>query len=245
MKLKTKLITLAVAFSATASFGSPLVTLSENSAIYFNGSAKVSHDSNIAFNDENELDDFIYEVTPGFEWVTGNPDTGAEFTLTAGYGIRRYADNDQFDTEIPSVIALGQFQTPKSTSSLEASYVESQTNSRLVAGTGELLETETTTLGAKTEYEISARTAIAAGLRYEDVQRVLGSDYTHFSVPVNVYYSMSEKVDAGIGYRYRTSSIDDSDIGDRDAHFVNFGLRGEFTEKLTGRPQNWFSKYRP
>jgi hypothetical protein len=58
------------------------------------------------------------------------------------------------------------------------------------------------------------------------------SDTDTLTVPLNVYYKISPKVDLSFGYRYRDTQVQ---IGsDSQDNYFNVGARGEFTPKLTG-----------
>lgn len=211
---------------------SPMLTLSDNAAVYFVGSASVTSDSNVAYSNTNELDDVIFDIRPGFELVAGSPDIGASFALSASYGLRRYMDFDEFDTELPAIVAEATFKSAKSTTTASASYIETQAENRRGLR-GIVLKSAITNLGLQTEYSASAKTVVVGGISLNDTDREeFGSDYTDLSVPLNVYYAATEKLDVGLGYRFRDSSVDGSIFGDRTSHFLNVGLRGELSPKL-------------
>lgn len=227
-----RLIASSTLCASSLSVASPLLTLSDNAALYFVGSASVTADSNVAYSNTNELDDVVFDIRPGFELVAGSPETGASFALSAAYGLRRYMDFDEFDTELPSIVGEATFKSAKSTTTASASYIETQAENRRGLR-GVVLKSAITDLGFLTEYDASAKTSLVGGVSFRDTNREeFGSDYTDFSVPVNVYYAATEKLDVGLGYRYRDSSVDGSVFGDRSSHFVNLGLRGELTPKL-------------
>lgn len=223
---------LAVLASASLT-ASPMLTLSDNAAVYFVGSASITSDSNIGYASEDELDDLIVEIRPGFELAAGNPDTGADFTLSASYGLRRYMDYDEYDSELPAITAVGNFQSAKSKTTVSASYVESQAESRRFNVPGLVLKTAIARVGLTTDYAATEKSSLVAGISYSDTDHEsYGTDYSDITVPVNYYYSATEKLDAGFGYRYRNSSLDTASIGDRTSHFFNVGLRGELTPKI-------------
>lgn len=247
MKITTqpgRFVGVCVAFVLSVSLlASPLVTLSDNAAIYFDGSASISSDSNIALDSSNEIDDIIYEFDPGFKWVYGSSDTGAELTLNANYTIKRYGDRNEFDTELASVALSGQFQSAKSVTKVNAGYVENQTNTRDANTAGILLESAITSAGFNTDYEASLKTSVVAGISYTRTDQktndgfggTLGVDRSQLLVPVNIYYAATEKLDVGLGYRYRNSSVDVNSfvgLGDRSSHFFNVALRGELSPKI-------------
>ncbi len=235
-QLTTKSVLRALAFFGLAGssslIASPMLTLSDNAAVYFVGSASVTSDSNVAYSNENESDDIIFDIQPGFELVAGSPETGADFSLVAAYGIRRYMDFDEFDAELPSVAANATFKSPKSTTKATASYIETQAENRRGIR-GVVLKSAITNVGISTDYAATAKSSVAGGVSYDNTSRdTFGSDYSSLSIPVNVYYAATEKLDAGVGYRYRNTSLDGGVFGDRISHFVNVGVRGELSPKL-------------
>ena len=55
---------------------------------------------------------------------------------------------------------------------------------------------------------------------------------TAYTIPVNVYYHWTPKIDLSAGYRYKNTN---EDFGsDSQDNYFNVGARGEFTPKLTG-----------
>ena len=212
---------------------SPMLTLSDNSAVYFVGSASITSDSNIGYASEDELDDLILEIRPGFEWVAGNPEVGADFTLSASYGLRRYMDNDEFNSELPAVVAEANFQSAKSKTTLSASYVESMAESRRYNVPGLILKTTVANVGVSSDFRPTEKSSVVAGVSYSDTSHDnLGTDFSNISVPVNYYYRATEKLDAGFGYRYKGTSIDSVSTGDLTSHFFNVGLKGELSPKM-------------
>lgn len=210
-----------------------MLTVGENAAVYFLGSASITSDSNVGYASENELDDLIVEIRPGFEFVAGNPEVGADFSLTASYGVRRYMDFDEFDAELPSIAAKANFQSAKSKTTVMASYVESQAENRRFNVSGLVLKTAIARVGLESEITMTPKSSVVAGVSLSDTDHErIGTDYSDLTVPLNYYYKATEKLDAGFGYRYRNSSLDTSSIGDRTSHFFNFGLRGELTPKM-------------
>jgi len=91
---------------------------------------------------------------------------------------------------------------------------------RRAGAPGQILKTAVVNAGIRTDYAATAKTSVVGGLSYSDTDRKdLGSDYTDFNVPVNLYYGATEKLDVGVGYRYRKSTVKDTSLGDRISHY--------------------------
>jgi len=225
-------VALVLGILAIEASASPMLTISDNAAVYFIGSAAVTSDSNVAYSNTDELDDIIIDIRPGLELMAGSPDVGFDFSLSASYGFRRYMDYDEFNTDLPAVVAAATFKSAKSTTKVNASYVETQAENRR-ATRGIVLKSAITSLGISEDIRATAKSSFVGGINYSDTDhKIYGTDNSSLSIPLNVYYAATEKLDAGFGYRYRKTSVDSSLIGDRDSHFFNFGLRGELTPKL-------------
>jgi hypothetical protein len=115
-------------------------------------------------------------------------------------------------------------------------------------GVQDLVLSERIRLGANGEYRYSPKVSVGSGLTYEQTSYRKGfaasfSDRDSYTLPINVFYELTPKIDLSLGYRFRYTDVDDrvADIGDPPVpgyttknHFFNVGLRGEVLPKVDG-----------
>ncbi|MGJ3242776.1 MAG: outer membrane beta-barrel protein [Opitutales bacterium] len=231
----TSCILLAVIMILPAS-AAPMVSLGDNVNLFFNGSAGLRYESNVALDEENELDDFIFRFTPGIEVAIGKRGTTpANITVIFREEILRYNDNDRLDTEKFSAQLNGSFDDPKLSGKFDLGFREQQSNTPEANIVADLVESDVTTAGASVEYNFSPKLSFGGGFAYRELEYVTFTqlaDTESLTIPLNAYYEISPKLDATGGVRWRFSDIEGG--SDPDDLFVNVGLRGDLAPKVTG-----------
>lgn len=220
----------------------PMVSIGNNTDLFFNGRASLELNDNITLDPSNELDDVVFHFVPGIEINFGRGQTNADFTILWQEDFVRYTEEDQFDSQQTSVIASGSYETPKFSGSLNLAYLERQSNTNNVNFIGNLIDQDVVTGSAQGEWVLTPKTSFGAGVNYDDIAyqgfaETIIPDRQTLSIPINFYYAISPKLDLSAGYQYRDVDIEDQNsiIGnDPEDHFLNVGLRGEFNPKLTG-----------
>ncbi len=264
---------LVCAFTLTSySSAASVLTLGSNAELHVKSSAEYRYESNI-FRDEEgfqvagtgpvsgggnginigetltieEESDNIFVFSPGVELVVGDVATNY-FNASFGYDIKRYADNSRLDSNLPSVSAEGFFNNQVVQLKSNLSWLESDSSTSDILDAnlvGRLIEREQFSFNNYGEYFFSTKTSFGAGFDYLERDFITPgfSNNYHYAVPIDVYYAVTPKIDASLGYRYRRVHISDNPIIDRDQgaafndHFINVGVRGEITPKLTSRVQ--------
>lgn len=238
-------------FAATAAClqGSPMVSVGDQTDIFFNGKAGIRFDDNVALDRTNELDDVVYDFTPGVEVAIGRGQSSTKVVLLWQEDIVRYNDNDQFDNELTNLVGQGTYDGVRFDGTATAAYVESQSNSSSVNFVGDLVESRVTKFAATGEYEFSPKFSFGAGFDYQEISYVNSADGVIpdrevLEVPFDFYYELSPKLDLTGGYVYRTNDIETlpgTGFGGRpnfgndpDDNIIRIGLRGEITPKLNG-----------
>jgi hypothetical protein len=214
---------------------SPLIPIGDKAAIYFNGNVSVTSDSNVLLDESGGIDDLIVQLRPGLEWAYGNAESGTQLNLKADYAMRRFVDHDEFNSDYPSIAFTSELLSAKSKSYLNASYLENQTNSRFSVASGRLIESKDSVLALGTDYRASLKSAFVGSVEYRNEEKNLGADTQTLTLPFNLYYAATEKLDLGLGYRFRDSSVSQvfgRVFGDRQSHFLNLALRGELSPKV-------------
>ena len=247
--------------SVSSSLAAPLVSIGDNTDIYFNGSSSLRWASNIFRNEQDEESDLSWTISPGLEVNLGRGISNADFTVITRYDIVRYEDNDRLDTELFHIEALGTYESSRLNLNGSASFDETKINSGQNNIANDLVELNTTVGELDAEYRVSPKFSFSAGVRYNETEyqtyadRFADRETTRF--PLSVYYELTPKLDLILGYTYSNSDIEGTsssfptgfdpvaqvvtEITERvqtgyesDSHFYNIGLRGNISTKLTG-----------
>lgn len=238
---------LAQSLVATAAF-----QISDSSELFLNGTAAIRFDDNIYQTGDNEVDDVIFMLSPGVELKAGTE--GASYgEISYNHDILVYADNDDNNSALANFQAMGSINTAKSSLKASAFFRQLEGNTQDFLGSrfGDLVKRDNYGGDIKGETQATAKIKVGGGVeaRAIDYDAAFLADQTVISVPVNVYYASTPKLDLSGGYEYRTT-----DLGDRlfpdfttidpndtiripsegtDSHFFNVGARGELAPKLT------------
>lgn len=230
-----------------------LVTIGEQTDLYFNGSATVRVDDNIFLSDDNEESDTIFILSPGLELNIGSRQN-ANINIYYREDFYRYDDNDDLDDELSNVFFEAYMNQARLDLRVNASYQElNQPDASLltVGIPDQLIEREEIRAGVRGEYEISELTSASLGFQYyqRDFESPLFVDRDSYTVPVNFYYALRPQVDVSVGYRFRHTDNGRrrnliginppvfgpaNDVADTDDHYFNVGVRGEVAPKLMG-----------
>lgn len=247
---------LAVALTATLGSmlsGAPLVSLGDDAAVYFKGSAGITYQTNVFLEDDgatdifgntiNEDSDTIYRFTPGLELRVGQDDAINQVYVTYSHAFTVYSDNSQLDNDLANLLARFRHNGDKLKLDGNISFVQADQNQRNVQQTGVVgadgvqIESETFTIGGNAEYRFTPKTSGSIGLTYTqtDYNEAALIERESIRVPVDLYYAITEKYDLSVGYRYTQTDRDAAGLDEFDDHFFNVGLRGEILSKLSGQ----------
>ena len=234
--------------SAPSSVAAPLVSIGDNTDIYFNGSSSLRWASNIFRNEENEESDLSWTISPGLEINIGRGISNADFTVITRYDIVRYEEYDRLDTELFHIEALGTYESSRLNLNGSASFDEIKMNDGQKNVTNDLVELDETAAELDLEYRVSPKFSFSAGVRYDETEyqtfKNLFSDRATTAYPFSVYYDLTPKLDLILGYTYSVTDIEGGNSFragfdpifsyEQDADFYNIGLRGNISTKLTG-----------
>ncbi len=227
------LATFSTLVSTTALLSSPMLSIGEHADLYAQVSGSVAYTDNLTLDESNELDDFRFIVTPGVLLEVGRGLTNLNGSLSVNYGLVRYADNTVFDTELWNVVGDLNFNGSRYTAGVVGGYVEKQQNENDVNADKTLILQKTGFAGANIKYTLSEKFALGVKGRFDNITYDGGDnvDRDLYTVPVDVYYELTPKLDATAGFRYRQTDVQNGQ--DSDDYFYNVGLTGELTEKLS------------
>lgn len=234
--MKSNILLLAAAslgFTAQ-SFATPLLSIGEHADLFVDVDGSISYTDNLTLDENDTLDDFRFIVDPGLVLELGRGLTNLNASLNAHYGIVRYADNTVFDTELWNVVANASLTGARYTLDASGGYVERQQNQSDVNAIRTLIIQKTLFGEGNLRYMLSQKFSFGLGGRASRVEYDGGTniDRDYFEVPVDLFYELSPKLDASVGFRYRLTELD-NDLGNTDDYFYNVGLEGSLTEKFS------------
>lgn len=213
----------------------PFMAVGDNAELFVTGAATLQSDNNIYLDSSNEKSDTIYSFTPGADLVFGKG------SITTGNvyfreEIRRYSSNSNQDVSLANVGAKSSYDNGVTKAGFNASYAELAQNDNDIRVAGDIVHRNLTNVAANLEFGFSEKTSLGTGITFDrtDYGPSSYSDSNIWSLPVDVYFKASPKLDWSVGYRYRSSQLSGSGIDSTD-HFLNLGARGEFSPKLTGQ----------
>jgi polysaccharide biosynthesis protein VpsM len=234
MKHISRLAVIAALLSLSAK-AAPFMAVGDGAELFVTAGLSVAADDNVFLDSANEQDDTIISFTPGVDLVFGK---GSATTGNVYYReeIRRYSDNDNQDGEFSNVGFRSSTNAGSGKFDINGSYAQIAQNDNDIRAAGIIVRRDVTNLGASAEFDVTGKTSLAVGTTFlstkYDVATYRDSDV--WSLPVDLYYEATEKLDWSVGYRYRTTDQDGAARDFKD-HFVNIGARGEFSPKLTGQ----------
>ena len=226
----------------------PLVSIGDNTDIYFNGSTSLEWSSNI-FRDENgEVDDLLWRLVPGFEINFGRGVSNFDMSLVARNEIRRYDSESQSDTELFDARIQGSYQASRLDLGGFASFREQKSNTSNSNLIGDLVESDVFAGRLEAEYRLSPKFSFGAAVAYSDLEyespySAFVADQERYTYPVDLFYELTPKVDLSVGYTHaktEVGAIEPDGVGlavsayDQMSHFFSLGARGDLLPKLTG-----------
>ena len=251
-------LALPLALPQTSTEGSPLISIGDNTDVFFSGSSSLRWTSNVFRDEDDEVSDLLWILSPGFEVNVGRGLSNADLSIVTRYDIIRYQDEDQLDTELFHIRAVGSYKTSRLDLNGSVAFDESKTSSGDNNIVRDLVEFDTISANANAEYRFSPKFSFGAGIRYTEVEyktfQDIFADRDTTSFPFDLFYELTPKIDLSAGYTYTNADVDAVDarsdvllisgvptlrvsqVGayERDSHFFNIGARGNLLPKLNG-----------
>lgn len=235
MKQTIARIAILSAFAGLSAKAAPFMAVGDNAELFVTASAQVQADDNIYLNTTNKASDTIMSFTPGLDLVFGK---GSATKGNAYYReeIRRYNDHSQQNTDLSNLGFKSNFDNGVSKADFNASYAQVAQNDNQVKATGDIVHRQLTNVGAHGEFTFSEKSSLGVGLTYDKTNYgpATFSDSDIWTLPLDVYFKATPKLDWSAGYRYRNTALSGNGVDSKD-HFFNVGARGEFSPKLTGQ----------
>ena len=230
--IKTALVSAVLGLSAAKA--APFMAVGDNAELFLTAAGILQSDDNIYLGASGKSDT-IYSFTPGLDLVFGK---GSAATGDVYYReeIRRYSSNSQQDVNLASVGTKVAYSNGVSKANFNAAYAEIAQNQVGATLSSDIARRNVTNVSGNTEFTLTGKTSLSVGLAYDKVDYIptafTSSDI--LTIPLDVYFQASPKLDWSVGYSYRSTKLSGSGDDSTDS-FFNIGARGEFTPKLTGQ----------
>jgi hypothetical protein len=223
---------------ALAFAGSGFV-LNDDTTLHLTGVGQVRFEDNVLLTKHNTKSDTIFSIIPGAELDYNGGQSKGVVTLSEDF--ERYASNGHMDAELFSGIGELKYDSGMTKIDSRIGYRQMNQGSSSARNADQTVRHDLFDASVNGNWSATAKTSIGSGIMY-DRTNYAGAGYAdneHFSLPLDVYYSVSPKVDVSFGYRYRSTKIEELPAVpvnyDSNDHFFNVGARGEFTPKLKGQ----------
>jgi polysaccharide biosynthesis protein VpsM len=228
-------LALLSSLSAAPAFAAPFLAIGDNAELFLTARSEVRYEDNITYSSANELADEAFELVPGVEVLFGK-NSLTKGSFSAFERVTSYSEYTNLNSNLTNLVFDSSYDGARLDLGADASFRELNQNSRDARFAATLVRRDTYNAGVDGEYALTEKSKLGLAGRYNRTQyKTAGlTDQSNYTVPVNYFFAITEKVDLSAGYRYRQDDVNAVDA-DSDNHFFNIGARGEFTPKLSGK----------
>ncbi len=243
-KIITSSLLLAAALSAEAA---PLVTVGDQLDVFFKGAVIGKWDSNITYTqniNNQKKDDYLTVIRLGAEADYGR---ASKFKANVKFyeDLTRYATHTQFNSNLAHIAATASYNEVNYKVDAYFSFDQRFNNTSTTTtanNEGELVNFNDWRAGVNGSYNITEKLFSEAGFNWNRAEYThkwakIYSSYDTYTVPLSLFYRVTEKVALGLTYQYRNTEYfggRDAVMGStRDDHFGGLTLRGDILPKLS------------
>ncbi len=224
----------------SAVFAAPFLAIGDNAELFATATSSVAYNDNLLLSaDGLELSDTVFVVTPGFDLKYGK-DSAVSGDVFANSTLSSYSDNVKLNNQLFAAGATAAYASERVKLNTNLSFAELDQPTPDNIGQTTLLEHHDTAAGINGELRYSEKISFGSGVSYAsyDYKSSAATEQKSYSVPVNVYYELTPKLDVSTGLTYTHTELS-GNIGAGnadlfDAFYYNVGTRGTFTPKLSG-----------
>ena len=227
--------------------GSSFVQIGDAVSIKLDSSLAYTLTDNLFRDNSNKQSDEYFTLVPGVDVNFGQNDVGLDFNFGLAYDLIRYNEYDQFDADLLRYNFSG---SSVQNSTLDSNFYFSQSESQSprssfdVAGNPDLIKSTQTEYGLVAEYSYSPKLSFGIGVKGNELEF---DTFAHqlaakesYSIPFDVFYRYSEKLDVVYGISYVSQKVGERTYFNRDgyetdSYYFNIGLRGDMLPKLSGQ----------
>jgi len=227
-------LALLSSLTAAPAFAAPFLAIGDNAELFLTARAEVRYEDNVTFSPDNEIEDEVFQVSPGIQVLFGK-NSLTKGSFTAYEEINSYSDNSDLNNNLTNLIFDSSYDGARLDLGADASFRELNQPSRDLANVPTLVRRDAYAAGVDGEYAVSEKSKVGLAGRYNRTQYKT-SGFTHqtnYTIPANYYFAITEKVDLSAGIQYRKTEV--SGPNDSEDYYFNVGARGEFTPKLSGK----------
>ncbi len=256
-----KIIVSSIFAAAAYTVGAaPLLTIGDQLDLFFKGSVIGKWDSNITYthNANTKFEDYAAVFRLGAEADYGR-NSKFKANIKFDEDITRYADEKAFDSNLSHVKANASYEGANYKVLANFSFDQYNQNTADTVGTetvGKLIRYNYYTAGVRGSYDFSEKLFGELGFKWAKYE-YLGewkekfSDIDTNSIPVSLFYRVTEKISVGLTYQYRYTEFSGGHPAyllnlhswmpdlfplfndSRSDHFGGVTVRGELLPKLT------------
>ena len=219
----------------SSAFAAPFLAIGDNAELFATADARVAYNDNILLAASGvEKEDTVFTFVPGFDLEFGK-DSQLKGSVLGTATLTSYADNKELNNQLLGILGNSTYDNGSLKLAANLGFQElDQPTVDVIPTAGKLVERHLGTAGVNAELAFTQKISGGLGVSYthtdyKDPGYTESQDYT---VPVNIYYELTPKVDLSAGVRYTYSDLDNG--YEYNAYYYNVGARGAFTPKLSG-----------
>ena len=247
----------STAIASAALNAAPLFTIGDQVDVFFKGAVMGKWDSNMYLKSENKIDDYSYTFRLGLD---ANYGRNSRFKANVRFyeDLVRYVVRTDSNSNLANVFANASYTEERWSvlTSFSFRQLAQNTESMDLGNQDFLIRRDVYEASIKGTYDFTDKLNGEVGFSWYredfrdnplinkpnpgDPDEWAYSNRDTFSVPVSLLYRVTEKINAGLTYQYRTTEYSKGNSNtnsfygnDIDDHFVGVTVRGEIFPKLS------------
>ena len=230
-------------WTLTVAQASPLFEVNDSISILFDGSSSLVWQSNIFYDDKFEKDELMFVMSPGFAANIGSNSSRFNAYSHVSYELQRFSKRSKLNDDYLHFDTIASYKGARFNLNASYRFDEEQTTAGEQGASisdSEFIGLDVTRAHLFGEYTLSPKFSFEPGIRYNDREfkdeKDRLADVESYSIPFDVFYELTPKVDLSLGYEYTFEEVGIFTVEDfhRESNFLNLGARGDLLPKLSG-----------
>lgn len=219
------------------------IVLNDDTSLHFTGVGQVRYEDNVKLTEHNAQSDTVFSIIPGAELDYKGGQTNGQLTVSEDF--ERYASKRDLDADLFTGIGELNYDGGMTKIDSRIGYRQMSQYSVSARNADQSFRHDLLDASINGNWSATAKTSIGTGVMFDRTNYSTSgyADNQHISLPLDVYYAVTPKVDLSVGYRYGDTWVQKLPVPapavpanfDSTDHFFNVGARGEFTPKLKGQ----------